>query len=325
MGDAARQMEWERLEKKSSDMAVGLLLSPPFYALVAWGIFELVEWATWLYWPVLVVLVVMLMAFVAMPIYQIKLHATRADTAPQKLRSASQGRIELVGTLLPLEGEILSPLYSVPCVAWRSRFTAWAEQRHGQPRPVAPAIDFKESDLPAAVLLSDGEASAFIPLYKSATGLLEVEIDARDEPKELLRMDLRQPVEAGRLNIGDRSEVVIPCGKRMQVNATLITLSSDQSYQQAVRRRLNLPELTPDALEKDAIENAWLSHCRGKEEAAGTPVQVDAIVPTSHVGDLHLAAVRYVGWRETLFILWLCFWASIFISLLLAIMTGMLD
>jgi hypothetical protein len=203
-----------------------------------------------------------------------------------------------------------------------------AAQQHEQPRPVLPVVDFREAHVPAAVLFSDGQAFVFVPLYESEAAVLAVEIDAPGEPKELLRMDLQKRLEAGRLNIGNRSEAIIPCGKKMQVNATLITLSSDQSYQQTVRHRLNLPELTPEALAKNAIENAWRGHCCDREKAAGTPgtpVQVDAIVPTSHMRDLHLTAVRYVGWRETFSVLWLCSWASIFISLLLAIMMGMLD
>lgn len=328
MGKATNKMEWERLEKKSNDELLGHLMSPPFYGFIAWGIYELVDWASWLHWPVVIMLILMLMAFVAIPFYELKVQAIRADTATQKLRSASQGRIELVGTLLPLEGEILSPLYSVPCVAWRSTFTAWPERRQGEPRPLKPPIDFKDSHVPAAVLLSDGEASAFIPLYENQSALLEVEIDSLDEPKALLRNDLRQPLEAGRLTIGSRNESVIPCGKPMQVNATLATLSSDQSYQQAVRRRQNLPEFTPEELEKDPVENAWRSYCLSREEAGGTPgipVQVDAIVPTADNGIIELSSVRRSGWRDTFAIIWLSIWASFFISLLLAIMTGMLD
>lgn len=299
-------MAWERLRKRNeSDLVMGVLLSPFAYFLLGLGILALVEWAGWLRWPMIILLGVLFLAAMTGFVQQVRVHMKRADTATQSIRAASQGRIELIGTLKSLEGEVISPLYAVPCVSWLSRLSASAELLPSEKIADRPVVRFSESMSPPAVLLTDGEgAEVFLPFLDENVQGMEIEIDRPDEPRSLLREDLRKQMEMRTFVIGKRLESLVPCGKLMQANAVLSTLSSTDSYLRAVHARRKLPEPSEEQLRDDKVEQAWRRYCRAREEKAGAaPVPVNALLPLDEIGGVRIVRQTFASWRETAFII----------------------
>lgn len=291
-------LAWERLKKRNEgELVWGLLLSPIVYVLLVVGILELVDWAGWLRWPVAILLGLLVLMIAAVLVEQVRVHAKRTDTATQSIRSASQGRIELVGTLKPVGGEVLSPLYGVPCVSWVAKLTATAEAR--------PAVRFSDSMNPAAVLLTDGEgAEVFLPFPNDSVPAMEIEIERPDEPISLLREDLRRQSDG--TTIAQRFESLVPCGKPMQANAVFRTLSSADSYLKAVCAHRKQPEPAERDLQEDKVEQAWRSYCRHREEVAGAvPVPVDVLLPLGEIGGVRVVRQTFASWRETATIVYL--------------------
>lgn len=295
-------MAWERLRKRNeAELVWGVVFSPFIYFLLGLGILELVEWAGWLRWPMIILLVLLLLVLMIGVVQQVRVHVKRADTATQSIRAASQGRIELIGTLKPIEGEVISPLYAVPCVSWVSKLSAAAELRPAEKIADRPVVRFSDSLSPPAVLLTDGEgAEVFLPFLDENVQGMEIEIERPDEPRSLLREDLRKQMEMRTFVIGTRFESLVPCGKPMQANAVFSTLSSTDSYFKAVQARRKLPEPSEEQLLEDKVEQAWRRYCRAREEKAGAaPVPVNALLPLDEIGGVRVVRQSFASWRET--------------------------
>ncbi|MGC2856187.1 hypothetical protein ACM64Y_12000 [Novispirillum sp. DQ9] len=291
---AAQPRHWRTLlrKKERSEVVMGYATVMPVSGAVAWGLWALAGWLEWLYWPVLILAGFTFHVFIAVAVNALRMQVKRADTATQTLRAASQGRIELIGTVRPIEGTLVSPLYGVPCVA----FNAWFSARDAS----GELVTAREKVLPAAVLLTDGDREAFLPVHEADEVAMRVELAQLDASRELLRQDIREELGDGG-KISARLEEVVPADKPMQVNGVFRTLSSGDSYRTVVNAHVGLIPPTEEELEKDAVEQAWRRFCRRREAEAGgagpVPVPVDAILPVTHFKGIGIVRVADADWR----------------------------
>jgi len=281
-------------------------LAPVVYFLIAWGVYAIGSLDRRLYWVVMPTLGVFVFLCIGVIFVAIRFHIKRTDTATQTLRSASQGRVELIGTLKPLDEPVVSPLYGISCVAWW--FTLMATPRQwpeGQSRPADLSI--RESHMPAAVLLTDGENDAFLPFDNMFRDDTQVMLNKLDAPHDLMRQDLRILTQEEEWKITHRSEDLIPCDKPLQLNCVFRTLSSRDSYLEACYDQTNFLPPTPQELENSPLEQAWRAYCACREAAAekqsgiGGPMRVDAILPITSLKPISLVrpvdAGGMAAWR----------------------------
>lgn len=296
---AAPPRHWRTLLRKKTrlEVVLGHALIPPLGGVVAWGLWGLAGWWEWLYWPVLILAGFTFHVFLAVAVNALRMQVKRTDTATQTLRAASQGRIEVIGTVRPIEGTLVSPLYGVPCVAFKAWFTALDAK--------GELVSVRDKVLPAAVLLTDGLREAFLPVHQADEVSMRVELTQLDAPRDLLRQDIREALGEGG-TISERLEDVIPTDKPMQVNGVFRTLSSGDSYRTVVNAHVGLHPPTAEDLEKDAVEQVWRTYCRRREaeaEAGGAapvpgPVPVDAILPVTHFKGIGIVRVADADWRH---------------------------
>ncbi|KJS36941.1 MAG: hypothetical protein VR70_13350 [Rhodospirillaceae bacterium BRH_c57] len=270
---------------------------PVSMALIAWGLFALVDWLPILRIPMIVLVAIIILLTIQITNNQVQIQIKRADTATQTLRAASQGKIELVGTVRPIDKPLFSPVYGVSCVSYRSSIAF----RPANPAPDGEPIFYSDSHWPAAVLLTDGRHDMFMPFSDVGKSSMEVMLQQADAPLEWLRADLRERLAGNDWTVTLRDEHVIPSDKPLKVNAVLRTLTSRDSYLETRARHLDLLPPQPEDLETDEIELAWRAHCNRREEAAGTgeAVPVDALLPLSVVKVLPYACVADADWRQT--------------------------
>lgn len=286
---------WEALRRPvDSTERMGFALLPIVYSFIAWGLVELAVWMPWLTVPLFLAAGFLLYVLGHIVVHQIGLHVRRADTATQTLRAASQGRIEVKGTLRPVTGTpLISPLYGIPCAAYTAEFTA---VRSRQER-----VTLKEEVFPEAVLLSDGDAEAFLPLEEIHRFHTEVELSRPDAPLDWLRADLREQIDGPGWQVVQRAETLIPCDKVMQVNAVFHTQSTADSYLDAEARHLGKAPPPPETREHHPTETLWREYCRRREADAGGdhPVAVDALLSISLMKGIGIVRARDANVRDT--------------------------
>lgn len=289
---------------------VGYILAPVVFILMAWGGYAVGSWGGLAYW--IVMLTVGGFVFICLLVIatEIRFHIKRSDTATQTLRAASQGRVELIGTIRPLDGPVISPLYGVSCAAFWSRIIAKPRQwPEGWPAGRAKPADVYMQDkyVPAAVLLTDGKAEAFVPYSDTFRGDSDVRLDKLDAPHDLLREDVRASVAEGEWEITHRTEYVIPCDTPLQLNGLFRTLSSRDSYLEVVNKHTDILPPTPEQLETSPLEQAWRAYCARREAAAmenggsTEAAPVDAILPITNYKRISLVrpadAGGWAAWR----------------------------
>lgn len=303
----AKPLDWRAMMRPPSlkDALANLILIPPLFLPVAWGLYALVDWLPGLYWAVVIAVGCVLLLFFGALSVELATHIKRRDTATQTLRAASQGRIEVIGTLRRTADHLVSPLYGVDCIGYSARFDA---------RPVPPpgtatttggkrrdVILFSESSFPPAVLMVDGPAEAFLSFEGVHRHGTEIELLHPEAPRDLLRADIRDRLVDGDWTITLRQEALIPTDMPIQLNGVFRTLSSQDSYLEAVRKQTGLRAPTKEELDASPVEQAWRTYCARREDAAGTsgPVPVDAVVPITDFKRHALVRVTDAGGRAS--------------------------
>lgn len=286
--------EWRDLleTKKVWEVVLSYAIIPVVCGMLAWGLWALTEWWALLYWPVVILAGLLLFISISLVATELLMQVKRADTATQTLRAASQGRIEVIGTVRPIEAPLVSPLYGVPCVA----FNAWFRGKDAS----GQLVEVREKTLPDAVVLTDGVTEAFLPIGAPHETAIRAALARLDAPHDWLRQDIREALgEDGTILI--RTEEVIPCDKPLQVNGVFRTLSSRDSYRTIVNAHVDFPPPLPENLAKDAVELAWKAFCQRCEAAAGgKEVPVDAILPVTHIKGIGIVRVKDADWRYAL-------------------------
>lgn len=324
---------WEDLRREDSMIlkslaypAVPLVILP-----LPWLMHAVAGWATWLYWTMVVVAVGMLLISVGVIRQEIRFHIKRRDTATQTLRAASQGRIEVIGTLRTIDGPpLISPLYGIPCVAYWSCFIAESKTKTSSAKKPDP-IHVTAKQPPPAVLLGDGAAEVFVPFKDSFRVDTEVPLDQTTAPATLLRPDLQASLAAGDWTITVRREDVVPVDKPVQVNGLFRTLTSRDSYTTVVAAHTNLLPPTTEQLESDPVEQAWRTYCARREAEAGqsgpesAPVPVNAILPITHFTAYSMVRVSDAGGWATARMSFVLVLMSLPFAYLLARLMGWLE
>lgn len=307
MSDTAvgREVRWEDLQQGHSlafDLLVYCGLSAGFM-LLAWGVHALVTWQDALRWPVVIGVLMFDALLVLAVVTIIRAEVKRRDTGTQSIRSASQGRIELVGMVQAVGEPMISPLYGVPCVAYRSSFEAFKPETApvgdaGKGKAAADPLSFFEEMAAPAFLLTDGIREVFVPLEAFHLSGVEIVLNKDDEPLDTLRPDVAERLLPD-MTITNRDEDVVPIGKLVMANGVFRTFSSGDSYTRAAARHRGIEEPSDEALAGDPVETRWRAHCRRKEAAAGSsPVRVDALLPVSHFLGLPVVRANEPSWRE---------------------------
>ncbi len=302
------QPSWQAFQKELEiSEGQALVVLPVVYYFFAWGIYEATAWLSWLTIPVAIAVALLLVAVILTALSELSLHVKRADTATQTLRAASQGRIELKGTLLPVDGKALtSPLYGIPCVSYDAGFTAVRRTTGKTTADTTGRVALREKVVADAVLLSDGVDEAFLPLNDVHRYHTQVELDRCDAPTDLLRADLRDQIghdQIGRdgWRVAARTETIIPCDKPVLVNAFFITLTTADSYLAAEAKHLGKPPPEPKALENSPKETLWRAYCQRRQEESGAahPVTVNALLPNRGLTEIGIVRERDATWQNT--------------------------
>lgn len=305
MSDKAtgREVRWQDLRRDHGlgmDLFVYCAISAGFM-LVAWGIHELVLWQEFLRGPVALVLMAFNAFLVLIVVMTIRTEAKRRDTATQTIRSASQGKIELVGMVEAVEEPLVSPLYGVECIAYRSGFQAVPEVSLKEAlagKTSLDAVTFSEEVFAPAFLLTDGRAEVFVPFERHNFGSTEVLLVAEDEPHDTIRADVAERLRPS-MTITSRDENVVPVGKQVMVNGVFRTLSSEDSYVRVAARHREIMEPSDEELARDPVEQAWIAYCHHKAaDAGGAVVPVDALLPVTHFIGLPVVRATEPSWRD---------------------------
>lgn len=300
--DGGNDERWQDL-RKGHPLAMDLFAYTALaggFMLVAWAIHAVVLWQDFLRGPVALIVLGFNVLLVLVVIMTIRTEIKRRDTATQSIRAASQGRIELVGMVRAVGEPLVSPLYGVKCIAYRSVFRADSEISFkdaikGKPTP--DPVTFSEEVFQPAFLLTDGKAEVFVPLERGNFSSTEILLDKDDEPLDTIRSDVAAHLQP-RMTVTSRGENVIPVGKLVMVNGVFRTLSSEDSYQRVSARHREIMEPSDEGLAHDPVEQAWLAHCRRKAaEAGGGVVQIDVVLPITHFLGLPVVRATEPSWR----------------------------
>lgn len=317
-GSGADWRQFARARTPIRETVITHVVVPLVFGLLCWAGWALVGWLAWLHWPVVVVNAVLLGLFLSVVFNTARMQVKRVDTATQTLRAASQGQIEVIGTISPIGALRASPLYGVPCVAFKSWLTAYPAT--GKP------FRLEETWLPPAVILTDGSREAFLPVHAGDEPDMHAVLHTPQAPRDLLREDVRENVGSD-WRITERREHVIPPDAPMQVNAVFRTVSSHDSYRATVNAHVGLPPPTAEALETCPVEAAWRTYCRHRETIAGTagPVAVDAFLPVTLYKDIGIVRVADSRWLYALDQMVTVLLASLPLFYLLLRLLGVID
>ncbi len=305
----------------------------------------LIDRFAWLFWPAVGTLGIMAMLFAMALVAVITLQWKRWDTATQSVRGASQGRIELVGRCQAPGEPLISPLFGIPCVDYRSRMVcmpnaAQAEEAGVVPEEVVPKetsgggeagttaeyggtaksgqLVWREQKSLDALLLDDEGYRVFVPIVRR-DDLTEIAVKLRATPPlEQLRSDVRQFLSEKRATLVSCHEVVVPVDRLIQANAVFKTLNSDDDYVSAHQRRLGHSDDEFTRARLKPVEDAWKRYASEQEAAAGGErIRLDTLLPLSSLKGIALTAKPYDLFKFTsdVVVLSICFVALIYFLL----------
>ncbi|RQD74900.1 hypothetical protein [Desulfonatronospira sp. MSAO_Bac3] len=287
---------------------VAILFMIAAVAGMVWLIEMAVGWLGWLFWPIVFILGMLALLIYVTVLNLIRLQFKRWDTGTQNIRSASQGRIELVGRCQAPVEPLVSPLFGVPCAYCKSTLTmqpsltgeAEADSdvsvsENGQNRqdPASPNSDesmpnrqgqtsWRDQKSLDSFLLCDDGYQVFAPILDDIMSN-EMGIGLSGKPPEsYLSKDVKEYMRRNNTEMVSCYEWVVPVGRLLQANAVFKTMMSDGDYVEELLKRQGLEnsEFNRESLKK--IEKAWSRYAETQEAAGGgEPVKLDTLLPLS--------------------------------------------
>lgn len=267
----------------------------------------LIAWLSWLFWPVVILLGSSIFMIVWLVYLEIKIQLKRMDTATQSIRSASQGRIELVGRVQALDKPLVSPLFAIPCIEYRATLVT-APAANGQAEDkklptdetVKASNDAKESPFrwrdtksQNAFLLCDEGHQVFVPLmHKDSGRYFDVDLQGKP-PQEQFRDDVKKFLEQNKREVVYCRERLVPVGRLIQANAVFKTLNSNDDYVRQYQRQAKLSTSEHELESLKFITDVWRRHADSQESTAGGPTRLDVLLPLSAMKGIPLTARPY--------------------------------